>query len=276
MTDLPTQRDFEDFSAWTGRDVLAPDGDRLGAVELIFLDEATDAPEWVLVRLEGADTASFVPLAGASVEDEAIRVEQHRERITAAPRLEVEDTLTVAECRRLYEHYGLAYSQEESPTVLPEGAAAEGAAQPTEQRPRLRKYVGTPAAAAAASSSESDADASSSERDADASSTETDARANTELGDSTTADADDAELSTADADADMPVTKGTGETSPTPDRIGSPPPVISPEGGSQSPTGDAEDSGGRLAVLKRRPALPITLAGGIAALIGVLVLRRRR
>jgi LPXTG-motif cell wall-anchored protein len=29
-------------------------------------------------------------------------------------------------------------------------------------------------------------------------------------------------------------------------------------------------------VLKRRPALPITLAGGIAALIGFLVLRRRR
>ena len=57
MTDLPTQRDFEDFSAWTGRDVLAPDGDRLGAVELIFLDEATAVPEWVLVRLDDADAA---------------------------------------------------------------------------------------------------------------------------------------------------------------------------------------------------------------------------
>ena len=67
-------------------------------------------PEWVLVRLDDADTASFVPLAGASVEEHAIRVEQDRERIAAAPRLEVEDTLTVPECRRLYEHYGLAYS----------------------------------------------------------------------------------------------------------------------------------------------------------------------
>ena len=75
MSDLPTQRDFENFSAWTGRDVLAPDGDRLGAVEMIFLDEATDQPEWVLVRLDDADTTSFVPLAGASVEDDAIRVE---------------------------------------------------------------------------------------------------------------------------------------------------------------------------------------------------------
>ena len=262
MTDLPTQRDFEDYSAWTGRDVLAPDGDRLGAVELIFLDEATDQPEWVLVRLDGADTASFVPLAGASVEEDAIRVEQDRERIAAAPTLEVEDTLTVTECRRLYDHYGLAHSQDESPTVLPEGAAADAASQlTTEERPRLRKYVGAPVPAAEGASTETDA-----------------AKANTELGDSTTGDADNAELSTAeDADVDMPETKGTGPTEPTPDRIApAAPRAIPPEGGFQAQQRGAEQSEGKLAVLKRRPALPLTLAGGIAALIGILVLRRRR
>ena len=254
MTDLPTQRDFEDFSAWTGRDVLAPDGERLGAVELIFLDEATGVPEWVLVRLDDAETAAFVPLAGASIEQDSIRVEQDRERIAAAPQLEVEDTLTVAECRRLYEHYGLAYSQEESPTVLPEGAAPEA-----EEGPRLRKYVGSPVPSAEAS-------------------TETDAvKANTEIGDSTTDDADSAELSTADADVDMPETKGTGPAEPTPARIApSPPRAIPPEGGFQAQQAAAEESGGPLALLRKRPALPITLAGGIAALIGILVLRKRR
>jgi hypothetical protein len=242
MTDLPTQRDFEDFSAWTGRDVLAPDGERLGAVELIFLDEATDVPEWVLVRLDDADTASFVPLAGASVEEHSIRVEQDRERIAAAPRLEVEDTLTVTECRRLYDHYGLAYSQEESPTVLPEGAVTDGAAQPTEERPRLRKYVGSPVPPAAEEPTSTDT--------------------------ATTGD---------EPEPDMPVTKGTGPAEPTPARIApAPPRAIPPEGGFQARPGDTEDSGGPLALLKRRPALPITLAGGIAALIGILVLRRRR
>jgi hypothetical protein len=249
MTDLPTQRDFEDFSAWTGRDVTAPDGERLGAVELIFLDEATSAPEWVLVRPDDADTASFVPLAGASIEEDSIRVEHDRERIDAAPRLEVEDTLTVAECRRLYDHYGLAYSQDESPTVLPEGAAPE-----TEERPRLRKYVGSPVPAA-----EDDA-----------------VKANTEIGDSTTGDADSAELSTADADVDMPETKGTGPAEPTPARIApSAPRAIPPEGGFQAQQAEAEQSGGPLALLRRRPALPITLVGGIAALIGFLILRKR-
>jgi hypothetical protein len=246
MAELPTQRDFDDFSAWTGRDVLTPDGERLGAVELIFLDEATDVPEWVLVQLGEADGSALVPLAGASVEEQSIRVEQDRERIAAAPRLEVEDTITVAECRRLYEHYGLAYSQEESPTVLPEGAGAQAA----EERPRLRKYVGAPVPAAAGDEGEGEGEG-----------------------------ATDAE----DATASMPTTKGTGPAEPVPNATAPPAPIapptpraIPPEGGFQAREAGAEQPGGPLALLERRPALPITFAGGMAALIAILVLRKRR
>ena len=267
MAELPTQRDFDDFSAWTGRDVIDPDGERLGAVELIFLDEATDLPEWVLVQLEDADTASFVPLAGATVEERSIRVEQDRERIAAAPRLEVEDTLTVSECRRLYEHYGLAYSQEESPTVLPEGAGAQESGQQSEERPRLRKYIGAPVPTADAGDGESGPDAG----------------ANTELKDSTTGDADTAEVTTDDGAAgDMPVTKGTGPAEPVPNATAPPAPIsppppraIPPEGGFQAHQ-EGDESGGKLALLKKRPALPIALAGGIAGLIALLAFRRRR
>jgi hypothetical protein len=131
VADLPTQRDFEDFGDWSGRDVAGPDGERLGAVDLIFLDEATGVPEWVLVRLD--DGTAFVPLAGASVEERSIRVAQPRERVEAAPLVEVGDTLSIADEKRLYEHYGLQYSREESSTVLP-----------AEARPRLRKYIGAP------------------------------------------------------------------------------------------------------------------------------------
>lgn len=274
MAELPTQRDFEDFSAWTGRDVTAPDGERLGAVETIFLDEATDRPEWVLVRLEDADSASFVPLAGATVEKRSIRVEQDRERIAAAPRLEVEDTLTVSECRRLYEHYGLAYSQEESPTVLPEGAGAQQSGDSAEERPRLRKYVGAPVPPSEGSA-DSDGDA---EATTEQPATTTGAR--DELRDSTT---DGDQVSGAEPAADMPVTKGTGPAEPVPSATAPPAPIsppsprpIPPEGGFQAQAEGGGESGGRLAVLKRRPALPIALAGGIAGLIALLAFRRRR
>lgn len=138
MSDLPTQQDFDDFGAWSGRDVVGSGGDRLGAVGEIYLDEATGVPEWVLVSLE--DGSAFVPLAGASVEGQSVRVAQDAERVAAAPRPEVGETLSVADEKRLYEHYGLQYSQVESSTVLPEGA----------ERPRLRKHIGAPVAAPAA------------------------------------------------------------------------------------------------------------------------------
>jgi hypothetical protein len=215
MADLPTQRDFDDFSAWTGRDVVAPDGERLGAVELIFLDEATEVPEWVLVRLGEDDHAAFVPLVGATVEARSIRVEQDRERITAAPRLDVDKTLTIAEVRQLYEHYGLAYSERESPTVLPEGATAK----PEEERPRLRKYIGAPVPAA------------------------------------------------------DPEPAGSAPAAPIP---GPAPKPLPPEGGFQAQQTGTEARCGPLARLTKKRALPIVLAGGIAALIGVLALRRRR
>ena len=94
----------------------------------------------MLVSLD--DGAAFVPLAGATVEERAIRVDQDAERVPAAPRPEAGETLSVADEKRLYEHYGLEYSQAESSTVLPEGAT-------TEERPRLRKYIGAPVAAPA-------------------------------------------------------------------------------------------------------------------------------
>jgi hypothetical protein len=94
----------------------------------------------VLVTLD--DGAAFVPLAGATVEEESIRVDQDAERVQAAPRPEAGETLSVGDEKRLYEHYGLEYSQAESASVLPEATGAE-------ERPRLRKYIGAPVAAPA-------------------------------------------------------------------------------------------------------------------------------
>jgi len=134
MADLPTQRDFKDYPSWRGREVRASDG-MLGHVDAIYLDEATGAPEWVLVRLDGEDRPSaFVPLVGAEIEASAISVEPDRDRIGGAPHVGEgdEDTLTVAEERRLYEHYGLAYSDEDSASLLPEDALESKPADQTD------------------------------------------------------------------------------------------------------------------------------------------------
>jgi len=121
MTELPERKDFGDYGQWPGRAVLDPTGRRLGDVREIYLDDATDRPEWVLVELEGEGAQPrYVPLADATVDDEAIRVAHESGRVEAAPTLEPQQELTQEEERRLYSHYGLRYSEEESDSLLPD------------------------------------------------------------------------------------------------------------------------------------------------------------
>jgi hypothetical protein len=176
MTELPERKDFGDYAQWPGRAVLDPTGRRLGEVREIYLDDATNRPEWVLVDL-GDDGARYVPLADATVDDDAIRVAHAADSVTAAPSLEPSVELTQEEERRLYGHYELRYSEDESDSLLPEpeqpggtdAAAAPTASQPATEtdsetaappagaadatpqpaastpaapRPRLRRYVG--------------------------------------------------------------------------------------------------------------------------------------
>lgn len=118
MAQLPTQSQFGDYSEWPGRDVLDSGGQRLGGVREIYLDRETGRPEWVLVDVEGSD-ARFVPLADATVEALSIRVAHTAEKIKAAPGIGAEPRIDQSEERRLYAHYGLGYSEDDSGSGLP-------------------------------------------------------------------------------------------------------------------------------------------------------------
>ena len=48
MSELPDPETFGDYSRWPGRQVHGPGG-RIGDVREIYLDDATDRPEWVPV-----------------------------------------------------------------------------------------------------------------------------------------------------------------------------------------------------------------------------------
>jgi hypothetical protein len=118
MTDLPEPKAFGDYAKWPGRAVHDSSGTRLGEVREIYLDESTDRPEWVLIDLRDAGPR-FVPLVDATVNDDGLRVAQATERIKDAPELEPSKELTQEEERRLYSHYGLSYSEDESDSLLP-------------------------------------------------------------------------------------------------------------------------------------------------------------
>lgn len=118
MAQLPTQSQFGDYGEWPGRDVLDSSGQRLGGVREIYLDRETGRPEWVLVDVDDGD-ARFVPLADANVEAWSIKVAHTAEKIKSAPGIGAEPRIDQSEERRLYTHYGLGYSAEDSGSGLP-------------------------------------------------------------------------------------------------------------------------------------------------------------
>ena len=60
---------------WQGRTLVDHHGEPLGTIEIIYLDKATEQPEWALLEADGPGPArTFVPLVSASEEGDTIRV----------------------------------------------------------------------------------------------------------------------------------------------------------------------------------------------------------
>ena len=118
-----------------GKPVYSSEGEKVGNVAAVFLDEQTQQPEWLAVEkgILGAKQM-LVPVAEAVLRGDEILVPHSEVQIEGAPAPEGRDVSQTTE-RALARHYGLAYSEQESDTGLPEGrrpqpprrAAAPGA-----------------------------------------------------------------------------------------------------------------------------------------------------
>ena len=128
---------METVAQWRGADVLDQDGDKVGTVEEIYLDQQTDRPEWALVKtgLFG-NKSTFVPLTSVSEQGDDLRVPFEKDRIKDAPKIDPEQELSQDEERELYSHYGMDYSQSESDTGLPQSAPPSGDADRTDAEAR--------------------------------------------------------------------------------------------------------------------------------------------
>jgi uncharacterized protein (TIGR02271 family) len=108
-----------------GGTVVDGDGNKIGSIGQVFLDDETSQPEWVTVKtgmFGGAE--SFIPLADASAAGNEIRVPFQKSKVKDAPRVDdSEGHLDKDEEAELYRYYGLDYSEGRSDSGLPEGDA---------------------------------------------------------------------------------------------------------------------------------------------------------
>ncbi|OUM43524.1 PRC and DUF2382 domain-containing protein [Arthrobacter sedimenti] len=110
------------------RAVVTRSGDKVGAIGVVFLDDATDEPTWVTVHTGLFGTReSFVPLAGAEVQGDQLVVDYPRDVIKHAPSTERDGHLSPEDELGLYRHYGLIRPEAATTTVPVTAAATETA-----------------------------------------------------------------------------------------------------------------------------------------------------
>ena len=103
--------DVDTVLGWRGRTVVSTEGEELGTLQDVFLDEG-DRPGWGAVHsgLFGR-RRSFVPLYEAQPDpdgDDRILVPYSREQVEEAPGADPDVQLGRDEEHRLYGHYGLS------------------------------------------------------------------------------------------------------------------------------------------------------------------------
>jgi uncharacterized protein (TIGR02271 family) len=102
--------DTQTIAQWKGQDLLDTDGDKIGTIDEIYIDQQTEQPEWALVKtgLFGG-TGTFVPLSQATPEEGGVRVPYAKSHVKDAPNIEPDGELSQSEERTLYEHYDVDY-----------------------------------------------------------------------------------------------------------------------------------------------------------------------
>ena len=148
-----------------GGRVVGPDGDKLGNVGHVYLDDQSGNPEWVTVTTGMfGRAAALVPLAEGTLSGDQITVPYDKDKVKDAPQVEdSQDHLTKEQEAQLYSYYGIDHPLAHSGSRLPDGdpeppsgIGSVGARAPWEDqllegtessiaadKARLRRYVDT-------------------------------------------------------------------------------------------------------------------------------------
>src|SRR5918997_3827696 len=115
-----------DVAQLRGKQLVDRDGDKVGKIDEIYLDEQTGKPEWLAVNtgLFGSNV-SFVPLAQATTEGDSVRVPYEKSQVKDAPNAQADGQLSQEEEGNLYRNYGMEYGEDRSDSGLPEGRFTE-------------------------------------------------------------------------------------------------------------------------------------------------------
>lgn len=124
-------------------EVYSADGEKIGKVDEIYVDDQTSEPEWVTLGTGVLGTSKrFVPLKGASVTGDGMQVPFTKDQLKDAPDVDVDEGYLDDNAEmQLYEYYGLRRGMAGQEMRRP-GTYETGTTTPGEAgRRRYRRWV---------------------------------------------------------------------------------------------------------------------------------------
>ena len=107
---------------WEGRTLMDRDGDKIGKIDALYLDQETDRPEWALVNTGMfGSKSSFVPLTGATARGDDVIAQINVSQVKDAPKIDPKEELSEQQEAELFRHYGIDYTMEGSVTATGNG-----------------------------------------------------------------------------------------------------------------------------------------------------------
>jgi hypothetical protein len=102
----------ENIRDWRGSTVLDPDSSKIGTLEAVYVDTTTDEPSFASVTtgIIGRHKLTFVPLAGATVAPDHVRVTVGKDLVKDAPSIDTDGELTADHEPEVFAHYSLPYT----------------------------------------------------------------------------------------------------------------------------------------------------------------------
>jgi hypothetical protein len=103
--------EINDIREWRNHDVIDVDGHKVGTLESVYVDTASDQPAFATVTV-GVPTRrrlAFVPLAGATVGPGYLKVNHSKKQLKQAPTIDTDGELPAEYEPAVFAHYELSY-----------------------------------------------------------------------------------------------------------------------------------------------------------------------
>ncbi|MCW2581627.1 MAG: hypothetical protein JWQ53_417 [Klenkia sp.] len=99
----------QDITTVIGSTAIDSDGDKIGTVSEVYLDDQSGRPEWATVKTGMfGSKETFIPLADAQLSGGSLSFPYDKTMVKDAPKIEAEGHLSPAEESELYRYYGIA------------------------------------------------------------------------------------------------------------------------------------------------------------------------